>query len=383
MLLKSIALRNLLSFKETTLELQALNVLIGPNASGKSNFIDAIGLLQGAATDNGLGLAIVRGGGVHEWINRSGVGQPASMTCFWQEESHPPISYQLVFAEQSQALVILEEAIKTEIEPPEVHFARVSGRVFITEDANGLRDHKDVAISPSEPVLSQVRSLVNVTPTTRIGEWLRTIRIYKEFNTGLTAATRTGVSATSARGPLRNGGDNLAMVLHDMDFRGTLPQVDKALQRFCDLFVRVKPRIVEGIAQTYVFEKGSDDPISAIGLSDGTLKFLCLLAILLDPNPAPLTCIEEPEVGLHPDALQIVADALEDASERTQLIVTTHSEALVDALSDRPEAVVVCERDFDNSTQFERLSKDRLKEWLEDYRLGELWRSGELGGNRW
>src|SRR5580658_9116773 len=115
-------------------------------------------------------------------------------------------------------------------------------------------------------------------------------------------------------------------------------------------------------------------------MSDGTLKFLSLLAVLFHPEPPPLMCIEEPEVGLHPDAVQLVAEALIEASESMQLIVTTHSEALVDALSDRPESVLVCERDFDSGTEMKRLSKERLKEWLEHYSLGQLWRKGEIGG---
>jgi predicted ATPase len=107
------------------------------------------------------------------------------------------------------------------------------------------------------------------------------------------------------------------------------------------------------------------------------------MAALLPDNPPPLICLEEPELGLHPDALQLVAEVLRDAAERTQLIVTTHSDALVDALSGKPEAVIVCERDFDNATSFRRLSRADLSLWLERYRLGELWRKGEIGGNRW
>lgn len=105
--------------------------------------------------------------------------------------------------------------------------------------------------------------------------------------------------------------------------------------------------------------------------------------MLLDPDIASLICIEEPEIGLHPEAIQIVAEALVEASERTQLIVTTHSEALIDALSERPEDVLVTERDFNNSTQFRRLDRQHLSSWLERYTLGALWRKGELGGTRW
>ena len=87
-------------------------------------------------------------------------------------------------------------------------------------------------------------------------------------------------------------------------------------------------------------------------------------------------------MGLHPDIIPQVAELLLDASKRTQLIVTTHSETLVSALSDVPEAVVVCERDA-NGTKLRRLDPDNLKEWLERYQLGDLWAKGEIGGNRW
>ena len=84
-------------------------------------------------------------------------------------------------------------------------------------------------------------------------------------------------------------------------------------------------------------------------MSDGMLRYICLLAVLINPAPPPLICIEEPEIGLHPDVIHIVASLLAEASTRTQLIVTTHSDILVSALSDMPEAIVVCERDIDGT----------------------------------
>ena len=90
-------------------------------------------------------------------------------------------------------------------------------------------------------------------------------------------------------------------------------------------------------------------------------------------------------MGLHPDVITIVAELLKSASERTQLIVTTHSERLIDELSDDPESVVVCERDphAGTGTEFKRLSEDELSLWLERYQLGELWAKGQIGGVRW
>ena len=120
----------------------------------------------------------------------------------------------------------------------------------------------------------------------------------------------------------------------------------------------------------------------ATRLSDGTLRYLGLLAILCHPKPPPLVCIEEPELGLHPDILPGLADLLLEASERCQLIVTTHSDTLVAALTYTPESVVVCEKEK-GQTRMKRLDKVELSRWLEKYRLGELWSSGELGGNRW
>ncbi len=139
--------------------------------------------------------------------------------------------------------------------------------------------------------------------------------------------------------------------------------------------------IVEGgTVQIFLIEGNFSIP--ATRLSDGTLRYLCLLALLLDPAPPPLICIEEPELGLHPDILPKIADLLIDASKRTQLIVTTHSDVLIDALSETPESVLICEKQ-EGKTQIKRLERSAIAHWLEDYRLGQLWTRGEIGGTRW
>jgi predicted ATPase len=122
--------------------------------------------------------------------------------------------------------------------------------------------------------------------------------------------------------------------------------------------------------------------LPATRLSDGTMRWLALLALLLDPRPPPLIVIEEPELGLHPDLIRSLGELLRRAAERTQLIITTHSSALLDTFSDAPGVVLVCERE-QGSTSMRRLGRDALAEWLKDYSLGELWTKGELGGVRW
>jgi len=129
-------------------------------------------------------------------------------------------------------------------------------------------------------------------------------------------------------------------------------------------------------------QEGNGISIPAIRLSDGTLRWLCLLTILLHPDPPPLVCIEEPELGLHPDMIRPLVKLLIDASQRMQLIVTTHSDALVDELTGMPDAVIVCEK-HKGSTTLKRLGREELCAWLKRYTLGQLWRTGEIGGNRW
>ena len=110
-----------------------------------------------------------------------------------------------------------------------------------------------------------------------------------------------------------------------------------------------------------VFLEEGDLTVPSSRLSDGTLRYLCLLAILCDPAPAPLICLEEPELGLHPDVLPGLAELLREASERCQLIVTTHSEILVYALTEIPDSVIVCEKQ-DGQTTLQRLRKEALTE---------------------
>ena len=131
-----------------------------------------------------------------------------------------------------------------------------------------------------------------------------------------------------------------------------------------------------------VFFTEGDFSIPASRLSDGSLRYLFLLAILLDPEPPQFLGVEEPELGLHPDMIPKLADLLVDASNRCQLLVTTHSDILIDALSDRPESVVVCEK-RDGQTSMRRLDRSDLTRWLKRYSLGQLWTKGKLGGVRW
>ncbi len=378
----SIRLRNLLSFRELELELRPLNVLIGPNASGKSNLIDAIELLRGAPVD--FHRTLTRSGLPREWVWRAGAeGDAAELEATL--DAPRPMAYRLVFqalgdssfAILSESLLAVEEAASQEI------FTRTSTELTVRgTSAVGRTETWKQGIPSQQAALQLLASPLAAKEPAAVGERLRAIRIYRNWDTGRTSRIRQGVSAAEPGEHLEEDGSNLALVLNRLEPTGVRDRIAERLGDLVDGFEKLFTIAERGAMFLRIRERNLG-LIPATRLSDGTLRFLCLMAALFDPDPPPLICIEEPEIGLHPDALQLVAEALREASERTQIIVTTHSEALVDALSADPESVLVCEKDLDNSTRIQRLEADRLARWLERYRLGELWRKGEIGGNRW
>ena len=177
----------------------------------------------------------------------------------------------------------------------------------------------------------------------------------------------------------RNLSAVLGLLIQRKGFRKLLKdKLNTLYPEFEDLSVTAE----EGTLQIYFQESDLFSLVPATRLSDGTFRWLCLLAILLHPEPPPLVCIEEPEIGLHPDIVVELAELLREASKKMQLIVTTHSSTLVDSLTRTPEAVIVCEK-VKGATKLRRLDADDLRVWLERYSLGQLWSRGQLGGNRW
>ena len=230
-------------------------------------------------------------------------------------------------------------------------------------------------------ILSQRRDPEHYPEITYLAESYEKCRIYREWTFGRKTVLREPQQADMRNDRLEEDFSNLGLFLSRL--RKT-PKAKKAmLEGLSDLYEGLTDfePFVEGGSVQVIFTEG-DFSIPATRLSDGTLRYLCLLAILCDPTPPPLICIEEPELGLHPDILPKLADLLVAASERTQLIVTTHSDILVDAMTERPETVVVCEK-HDGRTEMRRLKKDELAKWLDKYRLGQLWTKGQLGGTRW
>lgn len=230
-------------------------------------------------------------------------------------------------------------------------------------------------------ILAQRKDPDQYPELTYLGNVFARIRIYREWSFGRYTPPRLPQKADLPNDWLEPDASNLGLVLNRLRRE---PAVKKrlleALRALYEGIDDYDVQIEGGTVQVFFHEGRFTVP--ATRLSDGTLRYLCLLAILCHPNPPPLVCIEEPELGLHPDVLPTLADLLKEASERTQIVVTTHSDVLVDALTDRPETVLVVEKTA-GGTMLKRLDAQKLKPWLEKYRLGQLWTRGEIGGTRW
>lgn len=387
-LLKSITLEGFLSFgpKAVTIPLTSLNVLIGPNGSGKSNLVEALSVLRAVPKD--LPLPIRQGGGVKDWLWREGsAGADAArleVLLFEGQVATPAVRYRLVFGAEGGSFTVLDERVENE-SPEEgglahFYFGYENGRPILNA-RHERRELQRADIDPTQSILSQRRDPEAYPELTRLADLLRRILIYRNWQFGPDSSVRRSCRADVRTDPLSESLDNLPARLAVLLGR---PAVKR---RLIELLHELAPGFDDlvvvpegGALQLYLTEGNRSVP--AHRLSDGTLRYLCLLAILLDPDPPPLVVIEEPELGLHPDILPTLRDLMVAASEKTQLIVTTHSTQMVDAMTDHADSVLVCEK-TDGPTVMTRLTQEEVDRWRKHGGLGSLWMSGHLGGTRW
>jgi predicted ATPase len=368
--------------------MRPLNVLIGPNGSGKSNFVEAMVLLRSAPTKLAAPMRGAGGGGVKEWIWK---GSPAGLAHLEVVIDNPagkqPLRHVIEFTDTSARFELLDERIENATPYPghgdAYFFYRFErGRPVLAVRDGGRRElhREDVALD--ESILSQRKDPDQYPELAYLANAYGKLRLYREWSFGRTSVFRIPQSADLPSDRLEEDFSNLGLFLNHL--RGIPKAKNAIIEHLRDLYAGLDDfdvRIKGGTVEVFLTER--DFIIPASRLSDGTLRYLCLLAILCDPAPPAVVCLEEPELGLHPDMLPKIADLLVQASERMQLIVTTHSDILVDAMTERPEAVVVVEK-HEGQTHARRLKADsELHEWLDKYRLGQLWTRGEIGGTRW
>ncbi len=392
------------------MDLKPLNILIGPNASGKSNVIETVALLQSIPGD--LAGFFRRNGPIFDWIWRGSNQEPdtlntAHVEVVLRNPMNPamPLRYTLQLAANNERLQIVGERLENE----RPHWPHPRPYYYFEVDSNGFgrisaqrstestaRRSDDVEgsgtlqtnltpddIEPGKSIMSERRDPVNFPVITQTARRFASMRLYRTWNVGRDSPARRPQATDGTIDFLEEDFSNLALVVNDLQGRRLAPSIDDYLNRFYEAYDNLHARVFGGTIQLAVNEVDMSGSIPATRLSDGTIRFIALLTILGHPNPPELICIEEPELALHPDALSLLAELLRSASQRTQVIITTHSPELINHFSDEPEVVVVCERGSDGGTQFRRLSREDLESWMDEYRLGEVWMSGAAGGTRW
>lgn len=394
MLIRNLRVSRLLSFGPTGIDLpmRPLNVLIGPNGCGKSNLIEVLNLLRYAPVR--FDAPIMTGGGVKEWLWKGREFDPEQFASIEVEilrdipDSLECFRHRIGFGGSGERVLVDRELIAcgdayADGKSFTTFYANHEGNASIRDDqSNGkLREMDGSKLDFRVSILSQIRDPELYHTLDFLQCAYNGIHIYRDWTFGTGSPMRSSQVPDGPVNDVGREGRNAVTVVASMK-RADRNRLVKEMQSLYPEIedIRVAPAGA-GAMQLFI-EEGGGVEISAERLSDGTLRFLFLLAILLQPDPPPLIAIEEPELGLHPDVIPKVAELLVEASERTQLLVTTHSRMLVDALGGDPESVIVCEKHNGEST-FERLDGERMKLWLEKYSLGDLWSKGEIGGNRW
>lgn len=395
MLIQHLHVSGLLSFghKGIDLPMRKLNVLIGPNGSGKSNLLEVINLFREAPSPlHSIAGPIMGDGGIQEWLWKEGSqgdGEPVRAIVACQVETGKKgVSYKHELQiDNYGGLVglfcetIAEMVVGRKKDRPIYSWIGPFDATLWTKPGGLSRRLRRSRLNPAASILAQIRDPGRYAVLNYLQQHYSSIQLYRDWSFGPHAMLRKPGRPDERQDRLARSAQNLAVVVQAMDAR-TRKKIITGLQTLYPGIQGIQAKPVAGGSLLLYLEEEGGIEIPASRLSDGTLRFISLLVILHDPKPPPLIAIEEPELGLHPDVLRHVAELLMEASERTQIVVTTHSRQLVDCLQDDPESIIVCEK-HDGESVFERLDGKRMKLWLEKYSLGELWSKGELGGNRW
>jgi predicted ATPase len=339
------------SIKSLELELRPLNILIGSNGVGKSNFISFFKFIK-KILDKDLQFYTSQQGGANK-ILHFGAKQTSELSF---NLSFNPNGYAATLVIGNQDNFIFKE------EETSIH---TSIKNYLPNNAGGLE-------SKLEP-----NNYVNKYVIKYIQDW----KVYHFHDTSSTAKVKQTCNINDCTALAPDGSNISAFLRCVREYNEkSYNQIVKTIQRVAPFFQDfiLEPEINNKDTIKLKWKhKGTDEYFDANDLSDGTLRFICLTTLLLQPNLPTIILLDEPELGLHPFALQILAGMFKKISKRTQIIASTQSVTLADNF-DIEDIIVVNRKD--NHSEFERLEKEKYKDWLEEYSLGEMWQKNLIGG---
>ncbi len=339
------------SLKDVEIKLSNLNVLIGANGSGKSNFIGVFRFIRHLAGQR-LQVTTREAGGAERLLHYGSRETPEMDF----KLNFPPTFYQLKLKPSSNdGFFIVQEDVSTEVSDSN---APILTRIAAGEGESRLMERDS-----------------------KVYDFLDSWRVYHFHDTSKHAAVKK-YCALHDNDFLREDAANLAAILyrmkltHPKHYERIVKIVQLVVPMFKDFVLKPNPFNEETIRIEWI-DKYSDYVFLASDLSDGSLRFICMAAMLLQPNCPDLILLDEPELGLHPSAVTILAGLLRKAAHFSQLIISTQSSDLVSEFE--AENIIVVENEARYST-LKRLDIPKLSYWLGEYSLGEIWDKNIIGG---
>lgn len=346
------------------LALRPINIIIGPNGSGKSNFIGAFSFLHA-----------IREGRLQDYVTAAG---GAERLLHFGSKTTREISLRLSFAGQVNEYELkLAPSDDDSLFPSEenVSFWNGSNSQPCSTPLSPRERRLEAGISNPTLDSKSIEGCVR----DRLGSW----RLYHVHDTSSSSPMRKTAKVDDNEF-LRSDGSNLAAFLYYLQEKhpDSYSLIRRTIQRVAPFFddFRLRPlRLKSDDIKLEWRHKNSDQYFDASSLSDGTLRFVVLATLFLQPKehlPSAIL-VDEPELGLHPYALEMLASLIRQAAVDTQVIVSSQSSLLLDHF--QPEDVLVANR-IEGGTKIERLDSAQLAAWLEEYSLGQLWEKNEIGG---
>jgi predicted ATPase len=377
--LESIKIEGYRRLYNLPINMRPLTVMIGANGIGKTSLLEVLSLL--AASANGqLGSKISELGGLPDIVTRDRANS-IKISLSMSVTGYVPLDYQLEVALKGITYEIVLETLTQQNNPDALEpFKHIDSRgldvkYFNTIDQKLLRPNWDH--NPLETSLAQVPKMYQEPENLR--KKLASCTFYGALNVAPKSPVRLPQSMRPATLPGPNGEDLVSCLYY---LRETNPEQfeiieDTLAAAFPDFEKLGFPPVAAGtIAMTWK-DRNFTKPLYMHQLSEGTLRFLWLITLLQSPDLTAVTLIDEPEVSLHPELLRLLADVMRETSQKTQLIVATHSDRLIRFL--KPEEVLVCDAE-DGLTTMNWGDSFNLEHWLEEYSLDQLWAMNLIGG---
>lgn len=357
MKINRIGIQGFKSICNQTVNLAPINILIGGNGIGKTNFISALELIRNIY-DRQLQKYVIEHGGAGSLLH---LGRKVT------SDIGLDIEIESKEKNRNRYIVNLSESQDT------LYISKTKTAFF-----NGVWHYQDCDANVLEATISTDR----MGQAYYVGPLLNQFRVYHFHDTGAASPIK-GVKPLNDNRFLYSDGSNIAPFLYYVKL--THPDVFDLIEKtiasvtpFFKAFYLEPDRInPEMIRLGWFHTMGGEQLFNDWQLSDGTLRFICLTALLLQPVPPDVIIIDEPELGLHPQAINKLSSMIKRASKKSQIIISTQSVGLVDNFA--PEDIIVVDKQ-NASSVYRRLNSNELSQWLTEYSLGEIWEMNVFGG---